>query len=93
MSAVVTPSGKLDAAEGDGTLEGDLDGRLFHAILPIEPGGSWDGTAAEVPLNCGGTEGELIRRAQKQRVVKSYDVHSLLVTQCSAGSSLFFIKP
>lgn len=56
VSAVVTPGWKLDAAEGDGTLERDLDGRLFHAVLTVEPGGSWDGTAAEVPLNCGGTE-------------------------------------
>lgn len=53
VSAVVAPGRKLDAPESDRTLERDLDGRLFHAVLAVKAGSSWDGTATEVPLNCG----------------------------------------
>ncbi len=56
MSAVVAPGRKLDASEGDRTLERHLDGRLFHTILAVKAGSSWDGTATEVPLNYGRTE-------------------------------------
>ncbi len=56
MSAVVAPGRKLDASEGDRTLERHLDGRLFHTILAVNAGCSWDGAATEVPLNYGRTE-------------------------------------
>ncbi len=56
MSAVVAPGRKLDASEGDRTLERHLDGRLFHTILAVKAGCSWDGAATEVPLNYGRTE-------------------------------------
>lgn len=49
--ATVMASGReLDPAEGDGALEGHLDGRLLHPILSVEPRGAGDGATAEVPL-------------------------------------------
>lgn len=47
VATVVATGRELDPAEGDGALEGHLDGRLFHPILSVGPG---DGAAAEVPL-------------------------------------------
>lgn len=50
VAAVVAAGRELDPAEGDGALEGHLDGRLFHAVLAVGPGCARDGTAAEVTL-------------------------------------------
>lgn len=57
VAAVVAPSRELNPPEGDGTLEGHLDGRLLHPILTIGPRGPWDGPAAEVALDSGGVKG------------------------------------
>ena len=50
VSAVVASGGQLDAAERDGTLQRDPDGRLLHAVLAVQPGSPGDRTAAEVPF-------------------------------------------
>lgn len=34
--AIMASSRQLDAPECDGALQGHLDGRLLHAVLPIE---------------------------------------------------------
>lgn len=57
VSAVMASRWQLDAAEGDGALEGHPDSRLLHPILPIQPRCPWDGAAAEVPLDCSGERG------------------------------------
>jgi hypothetical protein len=44
---------ELDSAEGDGALQGHLDGRLLHPILSIGPRGARDGATTEVPLYLG----------------------------------------
>lgn len=36
MLAVMASSRQLDAPKRDGTLQRHLDGRLLHAVLPIE---------------------------------------------------------
>lgn len=54
VATVVTSGRELDPAEGDGALEGHLDGRLLHPILSVGPRGAGDGAAAEVPLYCHG---------------------------------------
>lgn len=50
VATVVAAGGKLDPAEGDGALEGHLDGCLLHPVFPVGPGRAGDGAAAEVPL-------------------------------------------
>lgn len=50
VAAVVTAGGELDPAEGDGALEGHLDGRLLHPVLAVGPRRAGDGAAAEVAL-------------------------------------------
>lgn len=52
VPAVVTSGGQLDAAEGDGTLQGHSDGGLLHAVLAIQSRSSRNGTTAKVPLYC-----------------------------------------
>lgn len=51
VAAVVATGGELDPAEGDGALQGHLDGRLLDPVLAIGPRGAGDGAAAEVPLD------------------------------------------
>ena len=50
VATVVAPGRELDPAEGDGALEGHLDGCLLHPILSVGPWGARDGSAAEIPL-------------------------------------------
>lgn len=55
MFAVVPPGRELDPPEGDGTLERHFNGRLLHAVLPVERCVARRRRhAAEVPLNCNG---------------------------------------
>lgn len=58
VTTVVTTCGQLDAPEGDGALEGHLNGRLLHTILTVGSRGAGDGATAKVPLDCGEWEGE-----------------------------------
>lgn len=51
VAAVVATGGQLDPAEGDGALQGHLDGRLLNPVLAIGPRGARDGATAEVPLD------------------------------------------
>ena len=58
--AVVAPCGQLDASEGDGAFQRHLDGRLLHAVLPVERGVARRRRyAAEVTLNWNGQRGRL----------------------------------
>lgn len=58
MPAVVAPGRELNPPEGDGALEGHLDGRLLHSVLAVGPWGPRDGPAAEVALDWWGGKGE-----------------------------------
>jgi hypothetical protein len=50
VATVMAAGRELDSAEGDGALQGHLDGRLLHPILSIGPRGARDGATTEVPL-------------------------------------------
>lgn len=50
MATVMASGRELDPAEGDGALEGHLDGCLLHPVLSVGPRGAGDGATAEVPL-------------------------------------------
>lgn len=54
VPAVMAPGWELNPPEGDGALEGHLDGRLLHAVLAVGPRSPRDGPAAEVALDWGG---------------------------------------
>lgn len=55
VAAVMAPGRELDPAEGDGALQGHLDGRLLHAVLPTEGRAAGRGShAAEIALDCRG---------------------------------------
>ena len=61
MFAVVASGWKLYSPEGDGTFEGDLDGRLLHAVLSVERGVARRCSyATEVPFNFKGERREML---------------------------------
>lgn len=52
VAAVVSSRRQLDAPESDWTLERHFDGRLLHAVLPVESGAARRGRhTAEIPLD------------------------------------------